>query len=74
MAWELGDPHPLLQGNLLLLWGSDSGFLPTLPQACNYPLELYEVSGAEAWNGNSFILGDCYLSALISVFMSTHMD
>lgn len=33
--------------------GSDSGFL--LCQACNYPLELYEVSSDEAWNGDTFL-------------------
>lgn len=53
MAWGFGVLTLCFRATSYLSGASDSGFL--LPQACNYPLELYEVSRAQAWNGDSFI-------------------
>ena len=53
MAWGLGVPTLCFRATPCLSGGSDSGFL--FPQACNYPLELYEVSRAQARNGDRFL-------------------
>lgn len=43
-------------------------------QACNYPLELYEVSGAETWNEDSLLPGTCAsLSPNIYLHFHTHV-
>lgn len=52
-AWGFGVPTLCCRAASYLSGGSDFGFL--LPQACNYPLELYEVSRAQAWNGDRLI-------------------
>lgn len=46
----------------------------TCPQACNYPLELYEVSGAETWNGDSFIPVIYISLPRLSLYFYTHQS
>ena len=72
----LGTPIPCFREISYLSGGSDSGFL--LPQACNYPLELYEVSraGGLEWRQFPFLWSVSVpppLSPPTSVFISTHM-